>query len=92
MVKVDWLMIGALYGEFLENFLPASAFPLARNGELGGPDTMQEVILLALQVMVDSPPILTRAGLALMETLGDKTSTEANAGNESPPAPEQTTW
>jgi hypothetical protein len=89
MVKVDWPVMVADIGEPVEKSWLPSALPLARVPE--GPVTTQEVTPLALQESVVLLPEVPRAGLAEIVAVGESTNTEANAGAEEPPAPEQTT-
>ena len=46
------------------------ALPLTDFVPLHAPDAEQEVALLEVQVKVELPPLVTLAGLALIETLG----------------------
>ena len=86
---MDWPVMATDIGEPVEKTWLAFAFPLARVPE--GPVTAQETTPLALHEMDEVLPEVTRAGLAEMVAVGASTSTEANAGAEEPPAPEQTT-
>ncbi len=61
MVKVDWEVMVAVYGEFREKLLLLSAFPLASLVPEGSV-TSQEVTLLPLQEMVEVVPERTRPG------------------------------
>ena len=57
-----------------------------------GPETVHEPTPVAFHDMVEDPPPLgTLDGLAEIVADGARTSTEANAGAEFPPAPEHTT-
>lgn len=66
------------------------ALPLASVPE--GPVTMQDCTPFALHVRVVLLPEARREGSAEMIASGASTSTDANAGRDEPPGPEQMTW
>ncbi len=91
MVKVDWEVMVAVYGEFREKLLLLSAFPLASLVPEGSV-TSQEVTLLPLQEMVEVVPERTRPGLAVIVACGWVTVTVAMFESAEPPGPEQDIW
>jgi len=79
MVNIDWKDIDT------------SCDPDMPDDERPGPETVQPVTCDALQDICELAPARTRVGFAAMVTLGARTSTDAKAGVDVPPAPVQTT-
>ena len=86
---MDWAGMTTDCGEPFVKLRLASELPLARAPE--GPLTTQESTPLALHDTCAVLPDFTRAGVAEIVAFGEATCTEAEAGGEEPPVPEQTT-